>query len=65
MDGAWLTQIAGHPLTQLALGLLALTVICWITQLLSRHFVVTGIERLVRRSETGWDDALHDETEKE
>jgi len=61
MDGTWIAQIVGHPLSQLALGLLALAAVCWITQLLSRRFVVAGIEKLVRRSETGWDDALHDE----
>ena len=61
MDGAWLSEIAGDPLVQLGWGLLALAVICWLSHWVTRRFLVVGIERLVRRSETGWDDALHDE----
>ena len=61
MDGAWLSEIAGHPLSQLVQALLALAAICWLAQWLPRRFVVAGIEKLVQRSETGWDDALHDE----
>ncbi len=61
MDGAWLSEIAGHPLSQLVQALLALAAICWLAQWLTRRFVVAGIEKLVQRSETGWDDALHDE----
>ena len=61
MDGAWLSEIAGDPLVQLGQGLLALTAICWLAHWVTRRFLVVGIERLVKRSETGWDDALHDE----
>ncbi|MGE4651700.1 MAG: mechanosensitive ion channel domain-containing protein [Myxococcota bacterium] len=46
---------------QLGQGLLALAAICWLAHWVTRRFLVVGIERLVRRSETGWDDALHDE----
>lgn len=61
MDAAWLSEIVGHPLSEVTLALLALAALCWLAQVLSRRFVVAGVEKLARRSETGWDDALHDE----
>ncbi len=37
-----------------------LILLCWLSLLAARRWIVGGIERLVSRSETNWDDALHD-----
>jgi miniconductance mechanosensitive channel len=53
-------ELLEHPLFVQALGIGGLLLVCLLAHGVTRRFIVRGIERLILRSETSWDDALHD-----
>ena len=60
MDGFRLEELLSHSLAAQILGLLGLALLCAIAHMVVRRRVVRGIERLVLRSRTDWDDVLHE-----
>jgi miniconductance mechanosensitive channel len=60
MDGFRLETLLSHSLAAQVLGLLGLALLCLVAHLVVRRWLVRGIERLVLRSKTNWDDVLHE-----
>jgi miniconductance mechanosensitive channel len=60
MGGFQLETLLSHSLGAQALGLLGLALLCLLAHLVVRRWIVRGIERMVLRSSTDWDDVLHD-----
>jgi miniconductance mechanosensitive channel len=60
MGGFQLETLLSHSLAVQVLGLLGLALLCLIAHLVVRRWIVRGIERVVLRSSTDWDDVLHD-----
>jgi miniconductance mechanosensitive channel len=60
MGALRLESLLSHSLATQILGLLILAMLCLIAHLVVRRWVVRGIERLVLRSKTDWDDVLHE-----
>jgi miniconductance mechanosensitive channel len=60
MDGFRLEDLLSHSLAAQILGLLGLALLCTVAHMAVRRWVVRGIERLVLRSRTDWDDVLHE-----
>ncbi|HEY5658247.1 MAG TPA: hypothetical protein VIY27_10715, partial [Myxococcota bacterium] len=55
-----LESLLNHPVAAQSAGLLILALLCLVAHFAVRRWVVGGIERLVLRSKTDWDDVLHD-----
>jgi len=62
MEGAvnWLGWVRDQPYGQL-LEIVAIIGFCWLLHLLTRKLVTRFVERVVLRSQTHWDNALHEE----
>jgi len=60
MGGFQLETLLNHSLAAQILGLLGLVLLCLVAHLVVRRWMVRGIERLVLRSKTDWDDVLHE-----
>jgi miniconductance mechanosensitive channel len=60
MGGFRLETLLSHSLAAQVLGLLGLALLCLVAHLVVRRWMVRGIERLVLRSKTNWDDVLHE-----
>jgi miniconductance mechanosensitive channel len=60
MGGFQLETLLSHSLAVQVLGLLGLALLCLIAHLVVQRWIVRGIERVVLRSSTDWDDVLHD-----
>jgi miniconductance mechanosensitive channel len=61
MEADWIETLRSHPLAGPALGIALLVVACWLAQWLTRRVLVVLIERLILRSQTDWDDVLHEQ----
>jgi miniconductance mechanosensitive channel len=62
MDDAvnWITSIGDAPYGE-AVELAAIIGVCWLVHVLTRRLAARFVEHVVLKSQTEWDDALHDE----
>ncbi len=60
MGGFQLETLLSHSLAVQILGLLGLALLCLVAHRVVRRWMVGGVERLVLRSKTDWDDVLHE-----
>jgi miniconductance mechanosensitive channel len=54
-----LTWLTGHPLVQTAMALAAVVMAAYLANVIVRRRVIKLVNRLIRRTAFGWDDALH------
>jgi miniconductance mechanosensitive channel len=54
-----LSWLQAHPITQTALALVALVLVAYLADIIARRRVLALVNRLIRRTTFGWDDALH------